>query len=133
MLPSFADPANLEPSIGFEDDEPDSIELPPGANSLEFLQAIYRSATQPMARRMKAASIAIQYESPKLAVTAVVEGSDSLAARLNRAIERSARVEAYRLIQAGPSAASNGAAVHETAQEVSSNSMKRPMALIRRR
>ena len=133
MLPSFADPANLEPSIGFEDDEPDSIELPPGANSLEFLQAIYRSATQPMARRMKAASIAIQYESPKLAVTAVVEGSDSLAARLNRAIERSARVEAYRLIQAGPSAASNGAAVHETAQEVSSASMRRPMAVIRRR
>ena len=133
MLPSFANPANLEPSIGFEDDEPDSIELPPGANSLEFLQAIYRSATQPMARRMKAASIAIQYESPKLAVTAVAEGSDSLAARLNRAIERSARVEAYRLIQAGPSAASNGAAVHETAQEVSSASMRRPMALIRRR
>jgi len=132
MLPSFADPANLEPSIGFEDDD-DTIIVPPGALSLEFLQAIYRSATQPMARRLKAASIAIQYESPKLAVTAVVEGSDSLAAKLNRAIERSARVEAYRLIQAGPSAASNGAAVHETAQEVSSASMRRPMALIRRR
>ena len=107
--------------------------MPPGANSLEFLQAIYRSATQPMARRLKAASIAIGYESPKLAVTAVVEGSDSLAARLGRAIERSARVEAYRLIQAAPTAASNGAAVHETAQEVSSASMRRPMALIRRR
>ena len=114
-------------------DDPEAIELPPGAMSLEFLQAIYRSATQPMARRLKAASIAIQYESPKLAVTAVVEGSDSLAVRLNRAIERSARVEAYRLIQAAPTAASNGAAVHETAQEVSSASMKRPMALIRRR
>ena len=110
----------------------DSIELPPGALSLEFLQAIYRSATQPMARRLKAASIAIGYESPKLAVTAVVEGSDSLAARLNRAIERSARAEAYRLIQAAPSAA-NSAAVHETAQEVSTASMRRPMAVIRRR
>ena len=107
VLPSFADPANLEPSIGFEDDE-DSIELPPGALSLEFLQAIYRSAKQPMARRMKAASIAIGYESPKLAVTAVVEGSDSLAARLNRAIERSARVEAYRLIQAARSLPASG-------------------------
>jgi hypothetical protein len=114
-------------------DDPESIELPPGALSLEFLQAIYRSVTQPMARRLKAASIAIQYESPKLAVTAVVEGSDSLAVRLNRAIERSARVEAYRLIQAAPTAASNGAAVHETAQEVSSASMRRPMAVIRRR
>ena len=112
----------------------DSITLPPGASSLAFLQAIYRSATQPMARRLKAASIAIQYESPKLAVTAVVEGSDSLAARLNRAIERSARVEAYRLIQAAPTAASNGhAAVYDSAAEVSTAAMRRPMALIRRR
>jgi hypothetical protein len=131
VLPSFADPANLEPSIGFEDDE-DSIELPPGALSLEFLQAIYRSAKQPMARRMKAASIAIGYESPKLAVTAVVEGSDSLAARLGRAIERSARVDAYRLIQAAPTG--NGhAAVHDSAAEVSASAVRRPMALIRRR
>jgi hypothetical protein len=111
----------------------DSLELPPGALSLEFLQAIYRSSAQPMARRLKAASIAIQYESPKLAVTAVVEGSDSLAARLNRAIERSARVEAYRLIQAAPTAANGHAAVHETAQEVSTAAMHRPMAVIRRR
>jgi hypothetical protein len=111
----------------------DSIELPPGALSLEFLQAIYRSATQPMARRLKAASIAIQYESPKLAVTAVVEGSDSLAARLNRAIERSARVDAYRLIQAAPTAA-NGAAVYDDPATVSAAAQRRPMAqLIRRR
>ena len=113
-------------------DDPDSIELPPGALSLEFLQAIYRSAAQPMARRLKAASIAIQYESPKLAVTAVVEGSDSLAARLNRAIERSARVEAYRLIQAAPTAA-NGADLAPSAAEVSASAMRRPMAVIRRR
>ena len=131
MLPSFADPANLEPSIGFEDDD-DTIIVPPGALSLEFLQAIYRSAKQPMARRMKAASIAIGYESPKLAVTAVVEGSDSLAARLGRAIERSARVDAYRLIQAAPTG--NGhAAVHDSAAEVSASAVRRPMALIRRR
>ena len=131
MLPSFADPANLEPSIGFEDDD-DTIIVPPGALSLEFLQAIYRSAAQPMARRLKAASIAIHYESPKLAVTAVVDGSDSLAARLGRAIERSARVEAYRLIQAAPTA-SNASAVYDDPATVSSASMRRPMALIRRR
>jgi hypothetical protein len=114
-------------------EEPDSIELPPGALSLEFLQAIYRSATQPMARRLKAASIAIQYESPKLAVTAVVDGSDSLAARLNRAIERSARVEAYRLIQAAPTGNGQAANDHTTASVVSTASMRRPMAVIRRR
>jgi hypothetical protein len=128
-LVDLYDPA--QQTLGFGND-PESIELPPGALSLEFLQAIYRSSAQPMARRMKAASIAIGYESPKLAVTAVVEGSDSLAARLGRAIERSARVDAYRLIEAGPTAA-NGPAVHETAQEVSSASMRRPMAVIRRR
>jgi hypothetical protein len=122
---------NLASALAVFDDL-DSIELPPGALSLEFLQAIYRSATQPMARRLKAASIAIQYESPKLAVTAVVEGSDSLAARLNRAIERSARVEAYRLIEAAPTAA-NGQAVYDDPSTVSSASMRRPMALIRRR
>jgi hypothetical protein len=130
MLPSFADPANLQPSIasiGLEDD-PDSIELPPGALSLEFLQAIYRSADQPMARRMKAASIAIQYESPKLAVTVQVN-DEGMAARLQRCIARSNGAEAYRLIEAAPLAPSNGA----TAQEVSAAAQRRPMTLIRRR
>jgi hypothetical protein len=73
VLPSFADPANLQPSIGFEDD--DTIILPPAANSLAFLQAIYRSPDQPMARRLKAASIAIQYESPKLSATLAVSAA----------------------------------------------------------
>jgi hypothetical protein len=60
--------------------------------SLEFLQAIYRSPAQPMARRMKAASIAIQYESPKLAVT-VALADQSFAARLQAAIAGRTRSE----------------------------------------
>jgi hypothetical protein len=110
----------------------DSIELPPGALSLEFLQAIYRSATQPMARRMKAASIAIAYESPKLSATLAVQADDSWAAKLKNAIARSSKAEAYRLIQAAPTAA-NGADLAPSAAEVSSAAMRRPMALIRRR
>jgi hypothetical protein len=114
-------------------DDEDSIELPPGAMSLEFLQAIYRSATQPMARRLKAASIAIQYESPKLAVTAVVT-DDSLAARLNRAIERSAKVIELRAIEHQPTAPSNGAnepVVNGVSPaEVSTAAMRRPMPII---
>ena len=131
LVDLYALPRETARQAAFED--PDSIELPPGALSLEFLQAIYRSATQPMARRLKAASIAIGYESPKLAVTAVVDGSDSLAARLNRAIERSARVEAYRLIQAAPTGNGQAANDHTTASVVSTASMRRPMAVIRRR
>jgi tripartite-type tricarboxylate transporter receptor subunit TctC len=104
-----------------------------GANSLEFLQAIYRSATQPMARRLKAASIAIAYESPKLSATLAVQADDSWAAKLKNAIARSSKVEAYRLIQAAPTAANGHAAVHDSAAEVSAAASRRPMALIRRR
>ena len=103
----------------------DSIELPPGALSLEFLQTIYRSAAQPMARRMKAASIAIQYESPKLAVTAVVN-DQSIVAQLHRAIQRSAKVIELRAAQPASS-------YQPSAAEVSAAAVRRPMALIRRR
>ena len=126
-LPSFADPANLEPSLGFEDDN--TIIVPPGALSLEFLQAIYRSADQPMARRMKAASIAIQYESPKLAVTVQVN-DEGMAARLQRCIARSNGADAYWLIEGAVAPShSNG----PSAQEVSAAAQRRPMTVIRRR
>ena len=112
----------------------DSLELPPGALSLEFLQAIYRSATQPMARRMKAASIAIAYESPKLSATLAVQADDSWAAKLKNAIARSSKAEAYRLIQAGPRAANGHVAVYDDPATVSAAAQRRPMAqLIRRR
>jgi hypothetical protein len=117
MLPSFADPANLEPSIGFEDDD-DTIIVPPGANSLEFLQAIYRSATQPMARRLKAASIAIAYESPKLSVTAMLDSRDSFAVQLEAAIARSRKVLELHAAELAPPLP-NGHAVYDSAAELS--------------
>jgi hypothetical protein len=80
----------------------DSIELPPGASSLAFLQAIYRSTEQPMVRRMKAAIAALPFEHPRLSATLAVQADDSFAARLQAAIARSNGVEAYRLIQAAP-------------------------------
>ena len=42
------------------------VELAPGETSLDFPQKIYRSASQPIARRMRAASIALPFEHPKL-------------------------------------------------------------------
>jgi hypothetical protein len=130
LVDLYALPQETARQAGFADD--DSIELPPGALSLEFLQAMYRSATQPMARRLKAASIAIQYESPKLSATLAVQANDSFAARLQAAIARSNGAEAYRLIQAAPSAA-NGAAVYDTAADVSAAAMRTPMVSYRRR
>jgi hypothetical protein len=85
-----------------------------------------------MARRLKAASIAIAYESPKLSATLAVQADDSFAARLQAAIARSRQADAYRLIEAGPTAG-NGHAEGNSAAEVSASAVRRPMALIRRR
>ena len=96
----------------------DSITVPPGANSLEFLQAIYRSPNQPMARRLKAASIAIAYESPKLSVTAMLDSSDSFAVQLQAAIDRSNKVLELHAAELAPPLP-NGQAVYDNAAEVS--------------
>jgi hypothetical protein len=121
LVDLYALPRETAQQTGFVDE--DSIELPPGAMSLEFLQAIYRSAAQPMAPRLKAASIAIQYESPKLAVTMAVT-DQSFAARLERCIARSNAVEAFRAIEAPR--ASNG---HDPAA-VSASALRRPMPIV---
>jgi hypothetical protein len=72
--------------------ESERLEVPAGATSLDFLQAIYRDARQPMSRRMRAAVAALPFEHPKLSVTAVVEGGGDFAARLDLACARSAKV-----------------------------------------
>jgi hypothetical protein len=107
-------------------EEPDSITVPPGALSLEFLQAIYRSSTQPMARRLKAASIAIAYESPKLAVTAVLTDGDDAARAIERARMRSAKVIELRAAQAPINLAPSAA-------EVSAAASRQPLVSYRRR
>jgi hypothetical protein len=66
------------------------FELAPGETSLSLLQKIYRSSSQPIARRMRAAMAALQHEHPKLTAMAIdsMDGA-SFAAMLDRAIERS--------------------------------------------
>jgi hypothetical protein len=55
-MPSFADPANLEPSA-----EREVIEIAPDAAPLDFLQAVYRSSAVALHSRLKAAIEAAQY------------------------------------------------------------------------
>jgi hypothetical protein len=72
-------------------EEPEPVQVSEGATSLGFLQAVYRSADQPLSVRMKAAQAALPYEFPKLAVTAVIDGGD-MAERLAQAIAQSSKV-----------------------------------------
>ena len=60
---------------------------PPSA--LRLLQEIYMDEAQPLHTRMRAASLAIAYETPKLAVTGYVNDSATFAQALDRAIARS--------------------------------------------
>jgi hypothetical protein len=85
-MPVFSDPAKLEWG------SPQGFALPPGAMSLDFLQAVYRCAEQPLSVRMKAAIAALPFEFPKLGVSVVVDGGSDFAAKLEAACRRSAKV-----------------------------------------
>jgi hypothetical protein len=52
-----------------------------------LLQAVYRNKQVPLNTRMRAATIAIQYEVPKLAVTGYMRDDASFAVALERAIQ----------------------------------------------
>src|SRR4030095_1098174 len=62
-----------------------------GVNSLKFLRTIYRTPEVPLPVRMKAAAIAIEYELPRLAVTASIHGGD-FADQLERALKQSSQI-----------------------------------------
>jgi hypothetical protein len=98
-MPSFADPANLEPKQDAE-----SVELQPKATPLEFLQAVYCNETVPLPVRMRAAIEAAPFIHPKLSVTASVN-SDDFAAAMERATRRSAKaIEQPKAIEHQPRA-----------------------------
>src|SRR5262249_55636751 len=62
-------------------------------NAHDLLVAAYRGRYRPTPIQLRAAAIAIAYESPKLAVTAYLADADDFAARLGRAIARSSSVK----------------------------------------
>src|SRR5580692_436676 len=74
----------------YEPEESAELELTPEEASLDFLQKVYRSPRQPLAVRMRAAAIALPFESPKLTAMAVSSmNGEHFSAMLERAIARS--------------------------------------------
>ena len=68
-------------------------------SALEYLQGVYQGRLRFEPHRFRAANAALPFESPKLAVAAVVHADGSFADRLERAISRS---QNPKLIEAKP-------------------------------
>ena len=69
-------------------------------DALTFLRSVYQNETVPLPVRMRAAAIAIEYERPRLAMTALIDEA-SFAARLDKAIVRSEKVRNGEVIMNG--------------------------------
>jgi hypothetical protein len=71
-----------------------------GATAHELLKIIYQCPELPLTTRMRAAIAALPFETPKLAVTGIVEGDSDFASLLDRRLRR---MEQAKLIAHQPS------------------------------
>ncbi len=74
-----------------EEDRQRQLDLEPEANSLTFLQKVYRNSVLPLSTRMRAAMAALPHEVPKLGVSVNINDDGTFAQRLDAAIERSSQ------------------------------------------
>jgi hypothetical protein len=72
--------------------------IPKDGDSLDLLRAIYQDPKQPLGTRMRAASVAIKYERPALAVTVQTSG-DTFANRMEQAWHRRVERRQLKLIE----------------------------------
>jgi len=73
--------------------------------ALNLLQAVYRNSSLDLSVRMRAAALlAIAYESPKLAVTALIDNERDFGAILDRRLKHmeTLRVNEVKMIEATP-------------------------------
>jgi hypothetical protein len=66
--------------------------LPDDISAHELLRLVYRGKVKLTPQRLRAAEAALPYESPKLSAVGFVRDMDTFAVRLDRALERSAKV-----------------------------------------
>jgi hypothetical protein len=91
MKPPFAE-LNLDSAVPF-DPPPEG---PEAETSLALLQAVYRDRSMPLPTRMRAATVAIAYEHPKLSVSMAVNHR-GMGDRIDQA--RAKHLEAQRLAE----------------------------------
>jgi hypothetical protein len=77
---------------------PSEIEIPPDGISLDLLRAVYRNSSIPLSVRIRAAGLAIPYDTPRLMVTAQVN-ENNFAELLDRRLRR---MEEAKLIEHQP-------------------------------
>jgi hypothetical protein len=103
-----------------------------GVTSLKFLQTIYRNPEVPLPVRMRAAMAALQFEHPKLAVTATLNNGD-FAVQLDRAIESSRKViEAQPITDISANVSSDSANVPSETKPLVTNGVVKPSVPDRR-
>ena len=100
-----------------------------GTHAIDYLRSVYRNPLQPDNVRMRAAAIAIEYELPRLAVTATINSGD-FADQLEKAIERSRRVTPT-MIEGTVTATANVSS--DTIRPVQTNGDGKPPMIVDRR
>jgi hypothetical protein len=76
------------PELFYEERKEDQLDLGPNAISLDLLQAIYRSPTMPLHTRIRAASMCLPHEHPRLGITLQTTSETDFARLLDERIAR---------------------------------------------